>query len=39
MLFTSNYGACGLHLFSLEGLRPLDPQVANSCGWPWLVPG
>lgn len=33
MLLTSNYGACGLHLFSLGGLRPLDPQVANSGGW------
>lgn len=27
MLLSNNYGACGLHLFSLGGLRPLDPHV------------
>ena len=33
MLLTSNSGAYGLQRFSLGGLRPLDPQVANSGGW------
>lgn len=37
MLLTTNSGTSRLQLFSLGGLRPLDPQVANSCGWLQLL--